>query len=223
MILLDAVLSAADLDLVRARLEALSWRDGRATAGMTARSVKRNEQAAGPEGELRALEGFVRAALERHAAFQAAAYPRRFSRMLFSRYGDGMEYGAHTDDAVMGVGAERLRTDLAFTLFLAPSDSYEGGALVVETPLGEQEFRLEAGQAILYGAGTVHRVAPVTRGVRLACVGWVESMVAGVTERGVLFDLAQARAAAAADGAGPRTLLQLDAVRGGLLRLWAQA
>ena len=35
--------------------------------------------------------------------------------------------------------------------------------------MGEQEIKLEAGEAIAYSAGSVHRVNPVTRGARLGC------------------------------------------------------
>ena len=220
MVMLDAVLSAEDVALLRDRLAASAWGDGRATAGAAARDVKRNEQARGEEAV--ALQGFVRRALERHPVFVSAARPRRMSAILFSRYGVGMAYGRHTDDALMGAGEHRLRTDLAFTLFLASPDSYEGGALRVESAIGAQEIKLEPGQAVLYPAGSIHEVTPVTAGERLAAVGWVESLVPGQAERDVLFQLDQTRAQLAAEGAAAGSLLRLDQVASNLMRLWAR-
>lgn len=82
---------------------------------------------------------------------------------MFSRYEPGMTYGAHTDDALMGGSDDRIRTDLAFTIFLEARDAYDGGALVVQSALGDQEIRLDAGDAIVYPAGSIHYVEPVTR------------------------------------------------------------
>jgi PKHD-type hydroxylase len=218
MVVLDAVLSPEDVSSLRARLEEAVWADGRETAGAAARAVKANLQAKGETAA--ALQGFVTRALMRHPVFVSAARPKRTSPVLFSRYQPGMAYGRHTDDTVMGTGEHRLRTDLAFTLFLCDPDSYEGGALCVETPAGVQEVKLSAGQAVLYGAGSVHQVAPVKAGERLAAVGWVESLVPGPAEREVLFQLDQARAALT--GAAPEGLLRLDQAASNLLRLWAR-
>jgi PKHD-type hydroxylase len=218
MLILDSVLSNSDLDELRRRLDAAVWGDGRETAGAVARRVKANLQA---KGETAAgLQGFVTRALMRHPVFLSAARPKRVSHVLFSRYQPGMAYGRHTDDAVMGAGEHRMRSDLAFTLFLADPATYEGGALCVETTAGVQEVKLQAGQAVLYSAGTLHQVAPVTSGERLAAVGWVESLVPGPAEREVLFQLDQARAAL--EGASPEGVLRLDQAASNLLRLWAR-
>ena len=44
-----------------------------------------------------------------------------------------------------------------------------------------------------YPATTLHRVAPVTRGERLAAAGWVRSYVRDAAQRELLFDLETAR------------------------------
>jgi PKHD-type hydroxylase len=153
--------------------------------------------------------------------FDLVARPKRVSRLLFSRYADGETYGDHTDDALMG--DPPLRTDLAFTLFLAEPDTYEGGALVTTTALGEQVVKLAAGDAVLYGADTIHRVEPVTSGERWAAVGWVQSLVRDPRQRETLFDLTTARTRLAGAGAAREDLMLLDKVRGALLRMWADA
>src|SRR5262249_5384295 len=108
----------------------------------------------------------------------------------------------------------------AFTLFL--SGDYEGGALSITDAAGERAFQLEPGDAILYSAGTIHRVAPVTRGVRRAAVGWVQSLIADPAAREILFDLSTARAHLARNGAKAEDLLGLDKAIANLMRLWAR-
>lgn len=221
-LILQAILSPEDLARVRRDLEVIAWRPGKRTAGAAARSVKENLQADGADKRTQALEGFIVEALKRHPLFEVAARPQRLSRILFSRYEPSMSYGAHTDDALMGAGDSKLRTDLAFTLFLADRASYEGGALVMESALGEQEVALNAGDAFLYPAGSIHRVAPVTQGVRLAAVGWVQSLIGDAAQREILFDLSITRMRLAEAGAPRDELLKLDKCISNLLRMWAR-
>ena len=80
---------------------------------------------------------------------------------------------------------------------------------------------LPAGDLILYPSGAPHRVEPVTRGVRLACVGWIESHVRDASAREVLWDLERV-GAAWPDNADPTARLTLDKAIGALLRRWAE-
>lgn len=221
-VILQGVLASEDLHRIRHELQAIAWNSGKRTAGATARAVKENLQADGADPRTQALERFVVEALRRHPLFDIAARPARISRLLFSRYEPGMTYGAHTDDALMGPADDKLRTDLAFTIFLTERESYEGGALVVQSALGDQEVALDAGDAILYPAGSIHYVAPVTRGVRLAAVGWLESFVADAGQRETLFDLSVTRARLAEAGVAREELLRLDKSISNLLRMWAR-
>jgi PKHD-type hydroxylase len=66
--------------------------------------------------------------------------------------------------------------------------------------MGEEEIKLDAGEAIFYSANSLHRVAPVTRGVRLVAITWIQSSVADERFRAILFDLGRAMAMA-----GPTT------------------
>lgn len=221
-LVLQGVLAPEDLDRVRTELDAVAWSSGKRTAGAAARGVKENLQADGSDARVQAIERFVADALRRHPMFDIAARPARITRLMFSRYEPGMTYGAHTDDALMGSSEDKLRTDLAFTIFLADLSSYEGGGLVVASALGEQEFRLDAGDAILYPAGSIHHVAPVTSGARLSAVGWVQSFVADAGRREILFDLSVTRARLAQAGVAREDLLPLDKSISNLLRMWAR-
>ena len=127
---------------------------------------------------------------------------------MFSRYDPGMKYGSHLDDAIMkGRSGKPLRTDFSLTIFLSPADSYDGGELVVELPAGEQEIKLDAGEAVAYSASSIHHVNPVTRGARLAAIMWVQSIVRDDQARTILCDLSQALAKAKEAGNRDLSLL----------------
>ena len=70
-----------------------------------------------------------------------------------------------------------MRTDLSFTLFLSDPEGYEGGELVVEGVDSEQPYKLAAGSVLVYPSTSLHRVEPVTKGVRWAAIGWLQSKV----------------------------------------------
>jgi PKHD-type hydroxylase len=218
-IVLDDVLSTDEVVRIRESLTRVPFRDGRATAGPIAREVKQNEQADGSDPEVAALARLVKITLERHPTFYAWARPMRWSNLMFSRYVSGHRYGAHTDDACMQDDhGWPLRTDLSFTLFLSDPNDYAGGALKFLEGDSERSFRPAAGSAVLYATGLLHEVTPVTSGVRLACVGWVQSLIRRADQREVLFDLDRVRREL---GEG-QAQLHLDKAIGNLLRMWAE-
>lgn len=188
-IILSNVLTSNDLHSIRESLEGLRFVDGRKTAGFAARHVKNNKQAQASDTAAAAVRSLVAKRLDEHDLFRAAVRPKALSPLLISRYEPGMEYGAHVDDALMN----GLRTDVAFTLFLNEPAQYDGGELVIDSATGEDNFKLEAGSMIVYEATTLHRVAPVTRGVRDAVVGWARSYIRSASQRELLFDLETVR------------------------------
>lgn len=192
---IQGVLDVDGLARVRALLDGVRFEDGRRTAGWHARAVKENEQAAGGHPDARAAAEEVAAALLRNPVYQAAALPRRLRPVLFARYPGEGAYGSHVDDALMGLSdpGGPTRADVSTTVFLAEPDSYAGGELVIESAAGEQAFKLGAGDAVVYPATTLHRVAPVTAGERLVAVTWAQSLVRDAADRELLFDLDQAR------------------------------
>lgn len=223
ILVVEAIPDAGDLAAIAERIALLGWRDGRETAGSVARQVKRNEQGAMNSTAGRALQNDLGRALADHPVIKAAAQPRRFSPVIISRTGVGGKYGAHVDNALMGRGSARLRTDLSFTLFLTPPADYDGGELVIHTAGVTQTVKGEAGTLVLYPSGSIHEVAPVTRGMRIVCIGWIESLVADAAQREMLFDLENLRASlrAALPGQSPE-LLTLDKTMANLLRMWAR-
>ena len=221
-----ALLDGEQLERFRKRLDAgdAPWMDGRVTAGHQGIHVKQNLQIA--EGSALAIElgDTVLAALERHPLFISAALPNRVYPPMFNRYQGGMHFGSHVDGSVRllpGSGA-KFRTDLSATLFLASPDSYDGGELLIEGTYGAQSVKLAAGDMVLYPASSLHRVAPVTRGARLACFFWVQSMVRDDGQRALLFDLDNAIQRLTATGADESARVHLTGCYHNLLRMWSE-
>ena len=221
---IPGVLSKDQVAHCRRRLEAAEWIDGRATAGAQSGLVKHNAQLA--EGSAVAVElgDLILDALGAAPLFVSAALPLKTFPPLFNRYAGGQSFGAHVDNAIRPVRgrAFRVRTDLSCTLFLSEPDEYDGGELVIDGAFGVQEVKLAAGDMVLYPGTSLHQVAPVTRGVRVASFFWVQSMVRSDSARTVLFDLDQAvQAHAQSHGQDHPLTVQLTGVYHNIIRLWA--
>lgn len=220
------VLTAEELREARAILAQAPWADGRVTAGVQSAQAKNNEQLPQDGDAARALQQIVLRGLNRHAIFFSAALPRRVFPPLFNRYaGSSNAFGNHVDNAVRylpGGNAERVRTDISCTLFLAEPHEYDGGELVVEDTFGEQRVKLPAGDMVLYPGTSVHRVEPVTRGARVASFFWLESMVRSDEQRRLLFDMdSHLMRLRAAVGEADPAVIGLTGTYHNLLRMWA--
>ena len=169
------------------------------------------------------LGSIVMSALERLPLFISAALPNRVYPPMFNRYENGMHFGSHVDGSVRLIpnNGVKMRTDLSATLFLAPPESYDGGELMVEDTYGAQSIKLAAGDMVLYPASSLHRVTPVTRGVRVACFFWVQSMVRDDGQRALLFDLDNAIQRLTATGADDAARVHLTGCYHNLLRMWS--
>ncbi|QXQ04786.1 Fe2+-dependent dioxygenase [Sphingosinicellaceae bacterium] len=222
MMIIPAVLTPAELTEIRALVDPAEWIDGNVTSGSQSALAKTNEQLPEDSDAASAAGNLVLDALARSALFVAAALPLRVYPPLFNRYWVGQGFGDHVDSAVrIRRGRDfRIRTDLSATLFLADPDSYDGGELVVSNGRG---VKGAAGDMVLYPASSVHRVEPVTRGVRVASFFWVQSMVRSESDRAMLFELDQAvQGLGALQGAGHPEIVRLTGVYHNLLRRCAE-
>ena len=226
LIAIPEVLDEAGVARVRALIDAGEWVDGNVTSGAQSALAKRNEQLAEDSPLAREAGGLVLDALGATPLFVAAALPLKVFPPLFNRYAGGQAFGMHVDNAVRSKrGTDfRIRSDLSATLFLSPPEEYDGGDLVIEDQFGESRVKLPAGHMVLYPASSLHRVEPVTRGMRVASFFWVQSMVRDDGARRILFDLDRGvQEVAAARGQGDPAVVRLTGVYHNLLRRWADA
>jgi len=209
----------------RDRLGAAAWADGRVTAGYQSAQAKDNAQVPENDPVARELGGLVLDALSRNATFFSAALPQRIYPPLFNRYAGGQSFGFHVDNAIRydrsRGGADAIRTDVSATLFLSAPEDYDGGELVVEDTYGVQRVKLQAGDMVLYPGTSLHKVTPVTRGERIACFFWIQSLLREDAQRRLMFDLDTSIRRLTQDVPEHPALTQLTGVYHNLLRRWS--
>jgi PKHD-type hydroxylase len=186
--------------------------------------VKKNSQIDEASPLARELGNTVLAELERNPLFISAVLPHRVYPPMFNRYLEGMHFGTHVDGAVRMIpgSGHKLRTDLSATLFLAAPESYDGGELIIENDFGSETVKLAAGDAVVYTSTSRHRVTPVTRGVRIACVFWIQSLIRDDAKRELLFELDRTIQRLTETSADPESLVRLAGQYHTLLRLWTE-
>lgn len=192
LVCIPNVLDAAQLVSVRERLDrANSWVDGRVTAGYQGAPVKFNQQIDELSEVALACQRIIVSALERHPLFISAVLPNAIYPPMFNRYGEGMRFGPHVDGSVRisPHDGRKLRTDVSATLFLTNPDAYDGGELLIEDTYGRHSVKLSAGDMVVYPATSVHEVAPITRGQRVGCFFWVQSLIRDDVQRGLLYEM----------------------------------
>mgnify|MGYP003642256707 CR=1 FL=1 len=219
------VLSKEEIAQVRSIIEAAEWVDGNATSGAQAARAKRNAQVRDGSPAARQAGNVVLDALQRSALFVSGALPLKVYPPLFNRYAGGQAFDAHVDNAIrpMRDSDFRVRTDVSATLFLSEPEDYDGGELIIDDTYGSHTVKLSAGSMVLYPSTSLHRIAPVTRGERLASFFWIQSMVRDDGQRALLFDLDTAIQSLHAAKVDHPSLIQLTGVYHNLVRRWADA
>jgi PKHD-type hydroxylase len=215
------VLKPDQVALARAWLADARFADGRLSAGAAASRVKRNEELEAGAPPLEQLNRLVMEALVCHPVYRTGALPLHVASPLYARYRPGMAYGPHLDDPIMGADGVKYRSDVAVTVFLSAPEEYDGGELLIRTPYGEQAVKSPAGDAVLYPADSIHRVAPVTRGERLVAVTWVQSLVRDAARRELLYGLNAAREELLQSAPDALATAQVNAAYLNLIRMWS--
>ena len=223
LVRIPEVLSKTKVAEMRHLIDGANWVDGNVTSGAHAAQAKKNEQLAGDSSEAQQAGNIILDSLQTNPLFISAALPHKVYPPLFNRYAGGQNFANHVDNSIRPLpGSDfRIRTDLSATLFLSEPDSYEGGELVIDDTYGSHSIKLDAGDMILYPSTSLHRVTPVTRGVRVASFFWIQSMVRDDGQRTLLFDMDSAIQAMAASNPDHPSIVQLTGVYHNLVRRWA--
>jgi len=221
------LLSGDQVARIRGVLSGTDWVDGKVTAGAQSAGTKHNLQVPENAPAARALGDMILTALGQNERFTSAALALRVFPPLFNRYDQGMNFGAHIDNAIRFVkGASspvRVRTDMSATLFLTDPDDYDGGELVIEDTFGNHKIKLPAGDLVVYSATSRHRVTPVTRGSRWSSFFWIQSMIRDESARVMLFELDNAIQGLRKQVGDSEEVVSLTGLYHNLVRRWADA
>lgn len=218
----DIISTEATRQIVE-RLEKADWKDGKGTAGHLAVLQKRNAQLDAADPLAQQIGDLVLSQLSQHPTFISATLPLRILPPMLNRYAQNETYGDHIDNAIRTIPTtqEYVRTDISATVFLSDPEDYEGGELVINDTYGPRSVKLPAGHIVVYPGTSLHRVNPVSKGVRYAAFFWVQSMVRDDAQRALLYELDGSIQALTAKNADASEIIRLSGVYHNLVRRWA--
>mgnify|MGYP000013414400 CR=1 FL=1 len=218
------VLTKDQVSEIRKIIDDTDWADGSITAGTQSAKTKNNRQLPEDGAAAQKARNIVLQALSINAKYLTGALPKKIYPPLFNRYdGSNNSFGNHIDNSVRTHAAtgRHVRTDVSCTLFLSEPEDYEGGELVIEDTYGSQSIKFAAGDMVLYPSSSVHRVQPVTKGSRVACFFWTESMVRSDEQRRLLYDLDMTILSLRESQGDTDESVKLTGTYHNLLRMWA--
>ncbi|HKA90639.1 MAG TPA: 2OG-Fe(II) oxygenase [Haliangiales bacterium] len=177
------LLDAGECDAWLAHLQGCDWQDARVASPAYGSSVERvirstaTTECRDPERMARIVDWI--AELNRGLFRFDLDGPSPSDPLLAMRYREGDHFDWHIDNSIEAVATRKL----SFTLQLTPPDEYDGGdlefAMYAASYGGTAPFAgytrdvRRRGAITVFPAFHLHRVSPVTRGTRLALVGWL--------------------------------------------------
>lgn len=221
LVTIPEVLNKEDLSVIQDLMASANFHEGSLSAGSEAKRVKNNHEMFISDVEMQRLNNLLMGKLIQHPTYIATAFAAKIAAPYYAKYSEGMHYGKHVDDPVMGPANQRYRSDISITIFLNDPDNYAGGELIISTAFGEQKVKLNAGDAVLYPSSSTHQVAKVTRGERLVAVTWLQSTIRDPAKREILYNLSQARESLIQKSPESKELEQLSNGYVNLLRMWS--
>lgn len=156
------------------------WRDGLNTGGGLS-SIKLNKELSDFE-MLSTINDCIMNSLDQDMNFLAFTAASSTELNIISKTESGNYYNPHFDSWHNG--------DYSTTVFLNDPETYDGGELCLL--LGndqEKKFKLDAGWAVTYPTGIIHRVNRVLSGTRYVSVFWTKSKIKNTFMRNINYQL----------------------------------
>jgi PKHD-type hydroxylase len=171
------ILDASQINYVNNLIGDMEFHDGKKTAHGLAKKVKLNKQAVAEGDKYKELIMYINDIFRNNSWLKKRYLPSKFSKPLINKYEVGDCYGRHFDSSHAFTGSGSTRVDWSFTLMLSSNSDYEGGELKIETGSVTHEVKLDAGDLVIYPSSYIHSVLNITKGKRIAYVGWIASHI----------------------------------------------
>jgi len=171
------ILDNNELIHIKKLLAKIDFEDGEKSAKGLAKKVKNNEEAKISGGSFKEISDYIKNILQDNDWLKRRYLPKQFSQPIINKYIVGSSYGRHYDASHMRNKSISLKKDFSFTLMLSNASDYEGGELKIEAGNMTHKVKLDAGDMVVYPSMYMHNVLPVSKGERIAYVGWFASHI----------------------------------------------
>jgi len=178
------VLEREQVDLIQNLLKHAEehnlWHDGLNSGGGTS-STKSNKELSDLQMS-KTINDCIMQSLDTDREFLAFTAAKSTNVNIISKSESGNYYNPHFDNWDNG--------DFSTTVFLSDPNTYEGGELCLLLGTDEEkQLKPEAGWAVTYPTGIMHRVNRVLSGTRYVSVFWTKSKIKNIVMRNMNYQL----------------------------------
>ena len=154
--------------------------------------------------------------IRQHPIATSKLFIKRMTLPRFNCYKEDNHYSRHVDCFKQ----EGVQTDWSYTLMLTAPE--KGGNLRIETEGKIDEVSLDIGDIVIYPSGKIHEVTPVTKGERIAAIGWIESLITSQDKRSIVSSMVDVMQDLDNKEGEKENVLRLSHSYHNLLRLWSK-
>lgn len=164
------LLSDGDLNRIKSALNDFNceWIDGSRT-NTSGSKYKKCLDLSRQDPRHNYVEKILMQAIDGDMDFCNFCVPKHSSGTIIAKYPKGGYYRTHHDEFSVG--------NYSTTVFLNNPDEYEGGELCLHLNGREEKIKLDAGYAITYSTGILHKVNDILSGERLCSIFWTTSYI----------------------------------------------
>jgi PKHD-type hydroxylase len=213
MILEIELLQDHDITTIQSILNTATYKPGKLSTGENT-DVKVSAVVDQNTLEYKKVYEILSRAISNNITFSSLLSTKKITPPVIVNYETGGFYDWHIDEIEIG----SVLTHYSMTIFLNNPDEYDGGELILIRDGKEEQYKLQAGKALIYSTGMLHKVAPVKTGNRLVSISWLESLVKDEFIRNCIFDLGKINKELLNDKVDNTKVLSLEQLRINMLR-----
>ncbi|MDA7575224.1 Fe2+-dependent dioxygenase [Gammaproteobacteria bacterium] len=174
---IKTILTNDELKDILNLLKKVSFESGKKTAAGLTKNLKNNLEACVNDENYLKLSKILKSKIIKNKWLRTRYLPKKMNHAILNKFLPGDSYGKHFDASHMNESLEINRNDFSFTLMLSQAADYEGGELEIQQDNITHKVKLDAGDMVIYPSIYIHKVLPVTKGERIAFIGWIGSHI----------------------------------------------
>ena len=205
MILEIELLKDDDIKKIKQILKSATYTTGKLSSGENSK-VKISEVLDQNSLEYKTIYGLLSESISNNITFSSLLSVKKITPPMVVNYNEGGFYDWHIDELQIN----NVLTHYSMTIFLNDPEDYEGGELVIIRDGKKEQYKLQAGKALIYSTGMPHRVNSITKGNRLVCISWFESLIKDDFIRKCIFNLGKINKELLDDGVDYNKILNLE-------------
>lgn len=213
MILEIELLQDYDISTIQNILSTATYKPGKLSSGENT-NVKVSTVVDQNTIEYKKIYEILSRSISNNITFSSLLSTKKITPPVIVNYETGGFYDWHIDEIEIG----SVLTHYSMTIFLNEPDEYDGGELILIRDGKEEQYKLQAGKALIYSTGMLHKVAPVKTGNRLVSVSWLESLIKDEFIRDCIFNLGKINKELLDDNVDNTKVLSLEQLRINMLR-----